>query len=106
MSVFKSDREVLRDLASFFKRSRVNLQLTQKDIVERTGLDRGVISRFENEGNISLSNFLLLMRSVNKLELIVEMISQERKDPRIYKDKEIKRVRKSKNEPSKGFFME
>ena len=105
MNLFKSDREVVRDLARFFKRSRINLQLTQQDIVEKTGLDRGVISRFENEENISLLNFLALMRAVNKLDRFVDIATEERKDPRVFKDKDVQRVRK-KNEPSKGFFME
>lgn len=105
MSLFKSDREVVSDLAGFFKRSRINLQLTQKDIVDKTGLDRGVISRFENEGNISLVNFLALMRSVNKLDQFAELANEVREDPRIFKEKEIQRVRKRKHGSPSSYFM-
>ena len=106
MNVFESDHEVLQQLANYFKRSRINLQLTQQDIATQAGLDRGVVSRFENGENISLLNFLTLMRSVSKLDRLQELANEERPDPRIVRKTEPQRVRKSKDEPSEGFFME
>lgn len=106
MILFKSDMEVMKELGRWFKQTRANLQLTQQEISEKTGVDRGVISRFENGESISLLNFLALMRAINKLEKLVEMVGEVRVDPRVVRTKEVKRVRKKKRASSKNFFEE
>lgn len=92
--LFKPDQQVLEEFAERFRIARVNRRLSHMDLMEKTGIGRGTISRFENGGNISLINLIALLRAIGKLEEFAMLMSQTVPDPRLNYEEKPKRVRK------------
>ena len=74
----KSNNDVAVELGRRFKSLRVALRLSQKDVSEQSGVSTMTIVRFERgEGtSIRLDNLIALMRAVQKLESIYDMIPE------------------------------
>ena len=72
----KSNNDIIVELGRKFRNYRVALRLTQKEIAEQTGMSVMTIVRFERgEGSsIRLDNFIALLRAVQKLEMVYELI--------------------------------
>ena len=72
----KSNNDIFVQLGSRFRDYRVALRLTQKQISEQSGVSVMTIVRFERgEGSsIRLDNFIALMRAIQQLEGISEVI--------------------------------
>jgi transcriptional regulator with XRE-family HTH domain len=56
----KTAQEVQEDLAGRFKRRRIAMNLTQKDLADRSGVTWSSLKRFEREGLIALQSLLQL----------------------------------------------
>jgi len=65
-----SDPAIVRELSSQVKQMRINKNITQQELAERTGLDRVTISRFENGRAATLLTFVEILRALDKLELL------------------------------------
>lgn len=72
----RSNNDIIVDLGRKFKEYRIALRLTQKEIAEQTGMSIMTIVRFERgEGSsIRLDNFIALLRTIQKLDAISEII--------------------------------
>lgn len=72
----KSNNDIFVQLGSRFRDYRIALRLTQKQVSEQSGVSVMTIVRFERgEGSsIRLDNFIALMRVIQKLEGISEII--------------------------------
>lgn len=99
----KSERQLVRELGERFRRYRIALRLTQEDIAEQSGLCKLTVARFErgDTGSINLDKFLALLRTIQRLEDVVELIPDVPEN--LYssaarKGKETKRVRRKRNE--------
>ena len=82
-----------------FKRIRINSNMTQKELSEKSGIALMTISGFESgRSSVSLITFIQLLRALNKLELIENSFLQpEPISPRLLfkiENKKRKRVRK------------
>ena len=72
----RSNNDIIVELGRRFRAYRIALRMTQKDIAVGGGGAGGAIVRFEN-GNgcsIRIDNFVALMRSIQRLESIAEII--------------------------------
>lgn len=99
----RSNNDIIVSLGARFREYRMALRLTQKEISEQSGVSVMTIVRFERgEGaSIRLNNFVALMRSIQKLEWIAEVIPSIQPslyDVRVGKTCSNGRVRKRKNE--------
>lgn len=99
----KSNNDVVMELGRRFREYRIALRLTQKDISEQTGMSVMTIVRFERgEGSaIRLDNFIALLRAVQKLEMVSELIPDipnSLYDAPATKYRANKRVRRRNNE--------
>lgn len=99
----KSNNDIVIELGKRFRDYRIALRLTQKEIAEQTGLSVMTIVRFENgEGSaIRLDNFVALMRTIERLEGISELIPEipaSLYDRQTVRDNVKRRVRRRKNE--------
>jgi len=72
----KSNYEVAAALGTRFRAYRIALRLTQKDVAEKAGISVITLARFESgvSSSISLSYFIGLLRAIEQLERIAEVI--------------------------------
>ena len=92
--------ELIKILGARFKDYRLRCDMTQKDVSEQSGLTVTTIHKFEKgtAGNLSLGTFLLLMKSIGRIEAIEEMMPEL--PPSAYlmkKEKKVQRIRHKKS---------
>jgi len=101
-NIMKKERinktEILTDLGIKLKKIRLNENLTQKEVSEKTGIDRATISQIENGKNTSVVYLLKLLNQYNKLEDFLNVLYLPEISPiELYKlDKKKKKYASSK----------
>ena len=80
--------DIVRMFGERFKDYRLRSNLTQKEVAEVSGLSVLTIHRFENgtAKNISLSTFLLLLKSVGSINDLNELMPEQPESPYLYKE--------------------
>ena len=80
--------DIVRMFGERFKDYRLRANLTQKEVAESSGLSVLTIHRFENgtAKNISLSTFLLLLKSVGSINDLNELMPEQPESPYLYKE--------------------
>ena len=68
------------NLSERFKQYRIYYPLTQSELAEKSGVSVRSISRFENGEDISLSNFIKLMRALDLGGRMADMIPDLEKE--------------------------
>ena len=71
MHNLKAPSEIAKDISKRAKQKRIHLNITQKELAERSGVSFGSIKRFEQKGEISLKHLLQIatvLRSVDEFE--------------------------------------
>jgi len=97
----KSNYIIASEIGERFKSYRVALRLTQKELSAQSGVSVMTIVRFERGecGSIKLDNFIALMRAVQRLEYLEDLIPEI---PESLYSRSVaampKRVRKKKDE--------
>ena len=73
-----SEPDIIRILGERFKEYRLSMRLTQKELSEKTGISHKTISLFESGRgrNITMQNFLTLLRAVGMLQNIGELLPE------------------------------
>ena len=99
----RSNNDIIVSLGARFRDYGMALRLTQKEISEQSGVSVMTIVRFERgeSASIRLDNFVALMRSIQKLEWIAEIIPSIQTslyDAQVGKKGSNGRVRKRRNE--------
>jgi transcriptional regulator with XRE-family HTH domain len=64
----KTIQSIKQELVSRFKKRRKESDLTQRILCKKSGVSYGSIRRFEEKGEISLSNLMKLSEAIGKLE--------------------------------------
>lgn len=91
--------ELIGLLGERFRDYRIRYNLTQKDVAEQSGITVNTIHKFEtgNAGNISLRTFLLLMKTIRRLDGIDDILPDVPLSPYLMKEeKKAQRVRHKK----------
>jgi len=71
MYSLKSSAELAKDISKRAKQKRIQLNLTQQELSERSGVSFGSVKRFEQKGEISLKHLLqiaIVLRSAGEFE--------------------------------------
>lgn len=76
-----SDRTVLAEIGERLARRRISLGLTQFHAATEAGLSKRTIARIENGESAQLSNFIRLMRVLDLLGGLDELIPPEQESP-------------------------
>ncbi len=73
-----SNAEIIRQLGERFKEYRLTCQLTQQEAADKAGMSIVTLRQFENgkTHNITMNNFLGLLRAVSCLENIQELLPE------------------------------
>lgn len=94
-----STPELVRLLGERFKDYRLRCNLTQKDVAEQSGIGLTTIHKFENgtASNLSLSTFLLLLKVVDCIDAVDELMPELPPSPYLIKEgKKAQRIRHKK----------
>ena len=71
MYSLKSSAELAKDISKRAKQKRIQLNLTQQELSERSGVSFGSVKRFEQKGEISLKHLLqiaIVLRTAGEFE--------------------------------------
>lgn len=60
LSLFKTEKEIAKDIARKERNKRKLYKLTQQELANKSGVSLGSLKRFESTGNISLKSLLKL----------------------------------------------
>ena len=97
-----SEPDIIRILGERFKDYRLSVRLTQRELAEKTGLSHKTISLFESGRgrNITLQNFLTLLRAVGMLQNIGELLPELPSSPYLIQSqmKRKSRIRRSEED--------
>ena len=73
--------DVQLELKNFIKQRRKQQKLSVEALAECSGVPYSTIRKFENTGNISLRQFLMLLESVGSLNDINNLTKQSNQEP-------------------------
>ena len=73
-----SNTEIIQSLGAQYKSYRLNANLTQKEVSEKAGVSIITLRAFETgkATNITMGNLLALLRAINNLECITEILPE------------------------------
>ncbi len=97
---YSSTNEVLMEMGNRIKAARIDMEITQKEMAERTNLSLGTISNLETGKDVSFSTVIEVLRVLNQLQNMEMMIPEYRIRPSQIAElgKARERVRKKKTE--------
>jgi transcriptional regulator with XRE-family HTH domain len=65
-----SDGAIIKELAAYLKKERIQKNMTQLELAEKSGLDRSTISQIENGRISTLLSFIQILRALDQLEVL------------------------------------
>lgn len=68
-----TNTDLVRKIGNYIKNVRLELNLTQKDLAYKSGLDRTSLSGIENGRGTNLSTLIEILRVLGKLEVIGDL---------------------------------
>ncbi|SHF91287.1 helix-turn-helix domain-containing protein [Vibrio gazogenes] len=74
--------DIQLELKEFIKQSRKQQKLTVEALANRSGVPYSTIRKFENSGNISLRQFLMLFEAVGDIGQIRSLIQAHPSEPK------------------------
>ena len=96
--------EYLKILGTRVKQYRVNLNISQKDLEEKTGISIRTISRFEQGSSIQLDAFIKILIALNVEENIELLIEDQTTRPSYFlNEKQISNQRVKRNKTNQTF---
>lgn len=66
LSIIKTEKEIMLDIAEKEKKIRKQLKITQEQLAKKSGVSLGSLKRFEKSGEISLKNLLKIAFILDK----------------------------------------
>ena len=89
----KSGRDIIRELGKKYQAYRKRMGYTQKDVEQKSGLSIFTISSFENGSStgLTLASFLKLLRAIDCLEEIENLLMPLPESPRTLFNKQAKK---------------
>lgn len=101
-----TDEEIIKQLAVRYEKIRLQKRLSEKDISKQGGTNSDALYRFKKGSNISLSNFIKILRGAGELDSLEKLLKpQEIKSIRVKEEKLPKRVFKNKKEQNNSEFV-
>jgi len=99
-----TDEDIIKELASRYDYSRLNKKLSEKDVSDKGGTNSDAIYRFKNGKNISLTNFIKILRGVGELDKLEKLLKTDEYQSirEVKKAKTPKRIFKSRKKDSKN----
>jgi transcriptional regulator with XRE-family HTH domain len=96
---------IIQLLGQRYKDTRIAMQITQKEVSEKTGISMSTIRRFENglTFNLTLANFIALLQAIGFADNLEDTLPEVLLDPyQIFKQQSKQRKRASHGKRSIG----
>ena len=96
---------IIQLLGQRYKDTRIAMQITQKEVSEKTGISMSTIRRFENglTFNLTLANFIALLQAIGFADNLEDTLPEVLLDPyKIFKQQSKQRKRASHGKRSIG----
>jgi transcriptional regulator with XRE-family HTH domain len=87
-NAYLSDPEILSLIGERFREWMINRGLTQKEIIERSGLSRGAIQRLETGNGVDLGTLVAVIRSLDLVDNLNHFLPEP--EPTIKSLKEVR----------------
>jgi len=99
-----TDEEIIKELASRCDSMRIKKELSEKDVSDKGGTNSDAIYRFKNGRNISLTNFIKIIRGIGELDNLEKLlrIDEQQSIREIKKSKTPKRIFKSRKKDNEN----
>ena len=94
--LLKTSQEVQKELSNKFKQKRLDKNLTQEGLSERSGVSLGTLKRFENTGEISLQSLLKIALILNVLEEFDNILKPDDKPVSLINPVKVKQRKRGK----------
>lgn len=93
-----SDTAIVNHICSQLRQIRLDQNITQEELAERSGLGRATISRIEKGRSVSLLTLIQLLRALNSLNLLdtFQSVSPEISPLQLLKEQKPQRYRASR----------
>ncbi|MGM0589774.1 MAG: helix-turn-helix domain-containing protein [Bacteroidota bacterium] len=101
MDIMKSLHELAEDISKRAKQKRIRLNITQRELAERSGVSFGSVKRFEQKGEISLKHLLqiaIVLRSTEDFESLFKQSGYQSVDDVIREKQSQVRKRAGRND--------
>ena len=72
--LFISSSKAQKKIAENVRERRLQMDLTQEGLAERSGVPLSTLRKFEQKGNISLESFLKLLSVIGGLEEVINAL--------------------------------
>jgi len=72
---FNTDKEIAFSMAKWIAEQRLLQNRSQQDICEATGISESTYRRFEQTGAISLERLISILRALNQLDKLEQLIN-------------------------------
>ncbi len=72
--LFISSSKAQKKIAENVRKRRLQMDLTQEGLAERSGVPLSTLRKFEQKGNISLESFLKLLSVIGGLEEVINAL--------------------------------
>lgn len=76
-----TDNAILVQIGAKLKEARIERNLSQKDLAAACGLSAFSISQMENGHNTSLLSLIMVLRALNRLEILEELLRERPMSP-------------------------
>jgi len=76
-----TDSAILVQIGAKLKETRIERNLSQKDLAASCGLSPFSISQMENGHNTSLLSLIMVLRALNRLEILEELLREKPMSP-------------------------
>jgi transcriptional regulator with XRE-family HTH domain len=94
--MFFTPPEIIKLIAKSAKQSRLDLNLSQKSLSERSGVSLAVIKKFENIGKISLESLLKLAMVLGDLKDFTALFKQRTPETAITLDELLNQTKRKR----------
>jgi transcriptional regulator with XRE-family HTH domain len=98
-----TDAAIVEQIGRYIKQKRLDLNKTQKQLAEDSGLNSWTISKVENGEAINLTSLIQLLRALDALYVFDDFTVQDEISPLAYaklKKEQRKRASSKKNKPA------
>jgi len=101
-----NDDDIIKELARRYEKMRIYKELSDEDVSKNGGVSRDAIYRMKRGENISLVNFIRILRGLSELDALENVIKEVQElslKDMYYKKKVKKRIFKKTKDKNKSF---
>ncbi len=81
INAYLTDEAVLSELGARLQQTRLERNLTQRELAEEAGVERKVLQRIEGGESVTLASFIRVLRALDLLDALDRMVPEPAPSP-------------------------